>query len=151
MALQGYTTCHASSGIQTHHSSTCPGQGSHQTAGALTHLATMTRTNCIKTSFEIIHSSFNKCKCCQIVACILFMQWSWEHPFNPYWTVRTYMSLPGKGLKGHVCPTIVTPWWHHSDVMNLVVQQILLHCGQGTMSSWTMVNNVENWQLKRLV
>ncbi len=32
----------APSGIQTHHPSTCPVHGSHQTAGALTHSATMT-------------------------------------------------------------------------------------------------------------
>ncbi len=43
------------------------------------------------------------------------------------------------GLEGHTCPTIVTLWWHHCDiiysVMNLVVQNKLLHCGQGGMSS----------------
>ncbi len=25
------------------------------------------------------------------------------------------MSLPGKGLEGHICPTIVTPWWRHLE------------------------------------
>ncbi len=25
------------------------------------------------------------------------------------------MSLPGKGLEGHICPTIVMPWWLHCD------------------------------------
>ncbi len=35
---------------------------------------------------------------------------------NPYWTGRTYMSLPGKGLEGHICPTIVTSWWRHYAV-----------------------------------
>ncbi len=34
---------------------------------------------------------------------------------NPYWTGRTYMSLPGKGRKGHICLTIVTSWWRHFD------------------------------------
>ncbi len=34
-------TSHAPSGIRTHHPSTYPGHGSHQTAGALTHSATM--------------------------------------------------------------------------------------------------------------
>ncbi len=36
---------------------------------------------------------------------------------NPYWTGRTYMSLSGKGLEGHICPTIVTSWWHHCGVI----------------------------------
>ncbi len=35
-----------------------------------------------------------------------------EHCINPNWTGRIYMSLPGKGLKGHICPTIVMPWYH---------------------------------------
>ncbi len=34
-----------------------------------------------------------------------------------YWTGKTFMFLPGKELKGHICPTIVTTWWHHSDVI----------------------------------
>ncbi len=34
---------------------------------------------------------------------------------NLYWTGRTYMSLPGKGLEGHICPTIMMPWWRHCD------------------------------------
>ncbi len=25
------------------------------------------------------------------------------------------MSLPGKGLEGHICPTIVTSWWNHLE------------------------------------
>ncbi len=41
---KGMQTSHAPSGIRTHHPNTCPGQGSHQTAGTLTHSATMTRT-----------------------------------------------------------------------------------------------------------
>ncbi len=27
------------------------------------------------------------------------------------------MSLPGKGLEGHICPTIVTSWWRHCAVI----------------------------------
>ncbi len=57
---------------------------------------------------------------------------------NPYWIGRTYMPLLGKGLEGHICPTIMTSRWHHCGVvqifMNLVVQTFLLHCGQGDMS-----------------
>ncbi len=34
---------------------------------------------------------------------------------NPYWTGRIYMSLPGKGLKGHMCPTILTSLWCHLE------------------------------------
>ncbi len=33
---------------------------------------------------------------------------SYAHFINPYWTGRTYMSLPGKGQEWHICPTIVT-------------------------------------------
>ncbi len=29
------------------------------------------------------------------------------------------MSLPGKGLEGHMCPTIVTSWWHHLECHEL--------------------------------
>ncbi len=25
------------------------------------------------------------------------------------------MSLPGKGLEGHICHTIVTSWWPHLE------------------------------------
>ncbi len=25
------------------------------------------------------------------------------------------MSLPGKGWEGHICPTILTLWWHHLE------------------------------------
>ncbi len=46
-----------------------------------------------------------------------------------------HMSLPCKGLEGYLCPTIVTLWWRHCDmiysVMNLMVQNKLLHCDQG--------------------
>ncbi len=33
--------------------------------------------------------------------------------FNPCWIGRTYMSLNGKGWKGHICSAIVTSctWW----------------------------------------
>ncbi len=48
------------------------------------------------------------------------------------------MSLPGKGLEGHICPTIVM----HGGiiilsfrVMHLVVQQKFLYCDQWAMSS----------------
>ncbi len=34
-----------------------------------------------------------------------------------YWTGRTYMPLPGKGLERHICPTIVTLWWRHCDII----------------------------------
>ncbi len=54
-----------------------------------------------------------------------------------------------KGLEGHICPSVVTSWWRHCDViwniMNLVVQKNILHCGQRDMCSWSMVNNEENW------
>ncbi len=36
---------------------------------------------------------------------------------NPYWTGRTYMSFPGKGRECHICPTNVTSWWRHFDVI----------------------------------
>ncbi len=49
------------------------------------------------------------------------------------------MSHPDKGPEGHICPTIVTSWWHHCDViysiMHLVVQKELLHYGQRATSS----------------
>ncbi len=34
---------------------------------------------------------------------------------NSYWTERTYISLPGKGLEGHICPTIVISEWRHLE------------------------------------
>ncbi len=40
-----------------------------------------------------------------------------QYLFNPYWTGRTYMSLPVKGWEGHICPTIVTSWWRHCDII----------------------------------
>ncbi len=48
--------------------------------------------------------------------CILFYKCvtTW---FNSDWTGGTYMSLPGKRLKGHIYPTIMTPWWLHCDVI----------------------------------
>ncbi len=30
---------------------------------------------------------------------------------------KTYISLPGKGREGHICPTIVMSWWPHCDVI----------------------------------
>ncbi len=42
------------------------------------------------------------------------------------------------GLEGHICPSVVTSWWRHCDViyiMNLLVQKEILHCGQGNTSS----------------
>ncbi len=44
-----------------------------------------------------------------------------------------------KGLEAHICPCVVTSWWRHCDVIesivNLVVQNKLLHCGQRDMCS----------------
>ncbi len=45
------------------------------------------------------------------------------------------MSLPGKGLQGHICPTIVTSWWHHLERHEHGGLIFLLHCGQGDMNS----------------
>ncbi len=36
---------------------------------------------------------------------------------NPYWTGKTYMSFPGKGQEGYICPTIVTSRWRQCDVI----------------------------------
>ncbi len=58
------------------------------------------------------------------------------------------MSLPGKGLEGHLCPTIVTLWWRHCEMiysfMNLLVQNKLLHCDQGTCA-------LEVWRIMRRI
>ncbi len=45
------------------------------------------------------------------------------------------MSLPDKGMEGHICPTIVISWWRHCNITldrhELGGAKILLHCGQG--------------------
>ncbi len=28
-----------------------------------------------------------------------------------------HISLPGKGWEGHICPSVVTSWWHHCDII----------------------------------
>ncbi len=45
------------------------------------------------------------------------------------------MSLPGKGLEGHKCPTIVTSWWHHLEHHELCSAKKQKHFGQGGMRS----------------
>ncbi len=53
---------------------------------------------------------------CNYNTTIIFNKWL-EDLFNPYWAGRTYMSLPGKGWEGYICPTIVMPCWHHYDII----------------------------------
>ncbi len=47
----------------------------------------------------------------------------------------TYMSLSGKELEGHICPTIVTSWLRHLGRHGLGGAKQILHCSQGGMSS----------------
>ncbi len=62
--------------------------------------------------------------------------------------VLIFIVLVMKDRKDIYLPLL---WCHGSiivtsfNVMHLVVQKELLHCGQGSMSSWTMVNNEDNW------
>ncbi len=60
-----------------------------------------------------------------MVACNIDLYWrSQMKILNPYWTGRTYMSFPGKGLEGHMshyCAIMVASLWLHSLVMILVV------------------------------
>ncbi len=70
-----------------------------------------------KTSFSLRIVVFILFACFAIVyVCLVMIHMSsLLHALNPYWTGRTYMSLPGKGLEGHICPTIVKPWWRHCN------------------------------------
>ncbi len=41
------------------------------------------------------------------------------------------MSLPGKGLEGHICPTIVTSRWCHLEHYELGGAKKIITCGHG--------------------
>ncbi len=45
------------------------------------------------------------------------------------------MSLPGKGREGHICPTIVTSWWHHLEHHELGGAKIIITLWSGGMRS----------------
>ncbi len=69
--------------------------------------------------------------------------------FNPYWTGRTYMSIPGywtgRTYMSLCCNIIVASLWCSLEHYELGGAKKILHCGQWTMCSWSMVNNEENW------
>ncbi len=41
------------------------------------------------------------------------------------------MSLPGKGLVGHICPTIVISWWCHLEHRELCGAKIIITLWSG--------------------
>ncbi len=41
------------------------------------------------------------------------------------------MSLHGKGLEGHVCPTFVTSWWRHLEHHELGGANIIITLWSG--------------------
>ncbi len=45
------------------------------------------------------------------------------------------MSLPAKGLEGHICPTIVTSWWLHLERHELGGAKRFITLWSGGMSS----------------
>ncbi len=54
------------------------------------------------------------------------------------------MSLPGKGLEGYICPTIVTSWWRHLERHELV--------GANKITLWSGGHQlIEVWRIMRRI
>ncbi len=108
-------TSHATSGIRTHHPSTCPGHGSHQTAGTLTHSATMFNTSVGYT--PVLHV-WNMC-----ITSILHI----------YYRCMNYMcNTPKTPHMNYICITHVIHMWHIWLCM-ADIQPIMQHCRYTTL------------------
>ncbi len=55
------------------------------------------------------------------------------------------MSFPGKGLEGHICPTIVASWWHHLERHGFGGAKKYITLWPGGHELLKYSENEENW------